>query len=97
MALFVQKVPSQPELGEGDIAGDVVEQGDIASSSGSDNSSSELESEVRAFRQQTLQLYLSIVDGRTSWNTLIQVKQKTFVGTFLMLAPEFKLLRYNQP
>ncbi len=29
--------------------------------------------ESRAFRHQTLQLYLSTLDGRTSWNTLIQV------------------------
>ena len=29
--------------------------------------------EISAFRQQTLQLYLTTLDGRTSWNTLIQV------------------------
>ena len=29
--------------------------------------------EIAGFRQQTLQLYLSTLDGRTSWNTLIQV------------------------
>ena len=29
--------------------------------------------EIKAFRHQTLQLYLSTLDGRTSWNTLIQV------------------------
>ena len=33
---------------------------------------SELE-DIRAFRHQTLQLYLSTLDGRTSWSTLIQV------------------------
>jgi ubiquitin carboxyl-terminal hydrolase 34 len=71
MALFVQKVPSQPDLdlSESEVASDIGEHSDVAS----DNSSSERESEVRAFRQQTLQLYLSILDGRTSWNTLIQV------------------------
>ena len=29
--------------------------------------------EIRQFRHQTLQLYLSILDGRSSWTTLIQV------------------------
>ena len=29
--------------------------------------------EIAAFRQQTLQLYLTTLDGRTSWNTLIQI------------------------
>ena len=77
MALFVQKVPSQPDLdlSEGEVASDMTEQSDVAGSSSSDNSLSERESEIRAFRQQTLQLYLSILDGRTSWNTLIQVKR----------------------
>jgi ubiquitin carboxyl-terminal hydrolase 34 len=30
--------------------------------------------EVRQFRQQTLQLYLSFLDGKSSWSTLIQVR-----------------------
>ena len=29
--------------------------------------------EIRSFRHQTLQLYLTTLDGRTSWSTLIQV------------------------
>ena len=70
MALFVQKVQPDLDLSEGEVASDAAEQSDVTS----DNSLSERESEVRAFRQQTLQLYLSILDGRTSWNTLIQVK-----------------------
>ena len=37
-----------------------------------DDEKQELE-EIRSFRHQTLQLYLSTLDGRTSWSTLIQV------------------------
>ena len=33
----------------------------------------EEEAEIRNFRHQTLQLYLSILDGRSSWSTLIAV------------------------
>ena len=69
MALFVQKVQPDLDLSECEVSSDAAEQSDVTS----DNSLSERESEVRAFRQQTLQLYLSILDGRTSWNTLIQV------------------------
>ena len=39
----------------------------------SDDEKQELE-EIRSFRHQTLQLYLSTLDGRTSWSTLIQVR-----------------------
>ena len=38
------------------------------------------ESEIRTFRHQTLQLYLSILDGRSAWATLINVL-KTLVET----------------
>merc|ERR1719367_967750 len=38
----------------------------------SDDEKQELE-EIRSFRHQTLQLYLTTLDGRTSWSTLIQV------------------------
>ena len=37
------------------------------------DASEEDETEIRNFRHQTLQLYLSILDGRSSWSTLIQV------------------------
>ena len=37
-----------------------------------DDEKQELE-EIRSFRHQTLQLYLTTLDGRTSWSTLIQV------------------------
>jgi ubiquitin carboxyl-terminal hydrolase 34 len=62
MALFVQKVPAQQETSHADD-GDKSEACNLA----------ERDSEVITFRHQTLQLYLSILDGRTSWNTLIQV------------------------
>ena len=59
MALFVQKVPSLPD------AEQPQEESEAANA--------ERDSEVCTFRHQTLQLYLTILDGRTSWNTLIQV------------------------
>lgn len=34
----------------------------------------EEEQEIVSFRHQTLQLYLTIIDGRSAWSTLIQVK-----------------------
>ncbi len=37
------------------------------------NMSEEEEGEIRTFRHQTLQLYLSLLDGRSSWSTLIAV------------------------
>ena len=40
--------------------------------SGDDNFEERM-AEIRQFRHQTLQLYLSILDGRSSWTTLIQV------------------------
>jgi ubiquitin carboxyl-terminal hydrolase 34 len=39
----------------------------------------EEEAEMRVFRHQTLQLYLSILDGRTSWGTLIQARLSVIV------------------
>ena len=41
--------------------------------------------EIRQFRTNTLQLYLSILDGRTSWGTLISVLK------ILIESPEDKL------
>ncbi len=38
-----------------------------------DDMTEEEEGEIRTFRHQTLQLYLSILDGRSSWSTLISV------------------------
>ncbi len=38
-----------------------------------DDATEEEEAEIRTFRHQTLQLYLSILDGRSSWSALIAV------------------------
>ena len=36
-----------------------------------DGNAADIAQEIRSFRQQTLQLYLTTIDGRSSWNTLI--------------------------
>ncbi|CAB4065741.1 USP34 [Lepeophtheirus salmonis] len=56
MALFVQKFPEEEQH---ERSSDEVHNDD------------DEEDEIRSFRHQTLQLYLSILDGRSSWSTLI--------------------------
>lgn len=65
MGLFVQKV--SPPV---DADHQLQDEGEKLDGGGT---AAERDSEICAFRHQTLQLYLSILDGRTSWNTLIQV------------------------
>ena len=46
---------------------------DFSGQSLSDQDAKQEFEEIRGFRHQTLQLYLTTLDGRTSWSTLIQV------------------------
>lgn len=71
MALFVQKVHSSPD----------VDQQQLEESEKVEGCQLEREAEIGSFRHQTLQLYLSILDGRTSWNTLIQVRPSREIGS----------------
>ena len=67
MALFVQRHPLA-------IAKDEKkEQGDDDDEEETGISAEEEAAEINSFRTQTLQSYLGLLDGRTSWSTLIQV------------------------